>query len=428
MFPLTRSTLLLTVFVIGSLMLVSFASPMDQQQDQGISESTQEDSEKTVERIRKLIQGLNDDSFQLREESEKELSRMGKAALKPIQEATRSSSAEVRFRAERILRRIELNIRLERVVNSQPPLKELSVVVLDNCDPDFKGDLPREDSLRFLTEAGKPRFVSKRFNNCEAIGINHGIAVDPKRARIYIREFVGKKVTAFDPNGTMVFETRDVPRPYALAVDSQTGHVWCLSSGHGNQDGQIVVISSTGEHVSTFAVDGFDITFNPHDETFWVVGQEVTKIDRDGRILFTSAGVKWRYVAVAANPKDGSVWVVERKHTMTGGRNRLARFNRDGKMVQSLELAKAMPMDVACDPVSGTAWIVDFRNQILRVPMKGKPLPKLPIAARSVAIGRKSGRIWVATDQSILRLNREGQTLAEHPLDRPSSQTWLAAY
>ena len=53
--------------------------------------------------IDELIHQLDDDSFEIREQASGELARIGKPALGALQEATKSPSAEVRFRARVII-------------------------------------------------------------------------------------------------------------------------------------------------------------------------------------------------------------------------------------------------------------------------------------------------------------------------------------
>src|SRR5690349_11290423 len=58
-----------------------------------------------------------------------------------------------------------------------------SVIVLDDMDPDFRGAEPRGDGVRAFSAEGKELWSLKTLNNCEAVGANHGIALDRKRGR-----------------------------------------------------------------------------------------------------------------------------------------------------------------------------------------------------------------------------------------------------
>lgn len=151
-------------------------------------------------------------------------------------------------------------------------------------------------------------------------------------------------------------------------------------------------------------------------------------VDRIGQLIVRGPCVGWAYIAVAADPRDGFAWIVERRHSQVGGVDRLLRVDLKGKVViKEITINNGVPFDVACHPTSGMAWVVLMRKGLLRVPVKDDPLPTLEIPARSVSIG-VSGRVWVATETTILRLDRDRKPAVEFALDRPSSQTWLTAY
>lgn len=59
-----------------------------------------------AERVQRLIRGLDDDDYNVRKRSQQELIEIGDPALRAVREATENPSAEVRFRARRILTRI----------------------------------------------------------------------------------------------------------------------------------------------------------------------------------------------------------------------------------------------------------------------------------------------------------------------------------
>ena len=69
---------------------------------------------KLTERIERLIRGLDDADFKVRERSEQELIMIGKPALDAVTKATKSSSMEVRFRAIRAFQKIVEEILAEK--------------------------------------------------------------------------------------------------------------------------------------------------------------------------------------------------------------------------------------------------------------------------------------------------------------------------
>ena len=138
--------------------------------------------------------------------------------------------------------------------------RQIAVVVLDNCDPNYKGQGPHGDAIRFLRQDGTKKFVLAGLNNCESIGCSHGVVFDPDRFRIYFCENVRKSVTALEPTGKVVFRTEDT-NVSAMAVDPETGNLWCLTGGSIGT-GQVIVLDLNGEHAATHSIPGFDTGFS----------------------------------------------------------------------------------------------------------------------------------------------------------------------
>jgi hypothetical protein len=79
--------------------------------------------------IKRLVELLGDDQFQVREQATRDLLKVGPRALGPLEDGARNLDREVRYRCQRILslvREMELESRLERFMNgsdaSDPPL------------------------------------------------------------------------------------------------------------------------------------------------------------------------------------------------------------------------------------------------------------------------------------------------------------------
>src|SRR5262249_32057985 len=68
------------------------------------------------------------------------------------------------------------------------------VIVLDDCDPEFKGKSAYEDNLTFLAASGKLRARVSGLNVCEEIGSPNRVAIDVKRKRVWVAETVGKRL------------------------------------------------------------------------------------------------------------------------------------------------------------------------------------------------------------------------------------------
>lgn len=302
--------------------------------------------------------------------------------------------------------------------------RRIAVVVVDNCDPDYRS-APFADGVRFLSSSGAQLFLETGLNNAESIGSNHGVVLDPRRYRVFFRENVSGRVTAMDARGRVLYSVADVNAD-AMAIHPDTGHLWCLA-GSRLGEGETVVLNRSGDRVAVYPIHGFDLAHNEHDDAFWAVGREITKFDSRGQVLVKRPPVEWAYVSVAPDHRDGSVWVLERRYSQGKGTDRVIRLDATGAPVKEVDLPSQTPFCVACDPETGTAWVVGYRQKVLRIPAVGGPLPPLEIPARSIAIGPRTGLIWVATDAEVLRVARDGTIEARHAFDGSSSQSWMAA-
>jgi 6-phosphogluconolactonase (cycloisomerase 2 family) len=99
---MSRSMKLLATFVLIPLTLLSGGWPSVLAQEAS-SESSKELSAELAQKINRWIRELDDDSFQIREEAEKNLIEIGLPAWDAVLKATESPSNEVRTRARKIL-------------------------------------------------------------------------------------------------------------------------------------------------------------------------------------------------------------------------------------------------------------------------------------------------------------------------------------
>ena len=303
------------------------------------------------------------------------------------------------------------------------------VVVLDDSDEDFKEKRTHHDVVRMLfkSESGVRTTLLRDFNTCQTVGAVHGVAVDTVRGRIYIREQVSHRVTALDFHGRTLWQVNNI-QASALAVDPKTGHLWC-AVGKSLAVGETVELDTTGHEFTSFPVKGFDIAHDPHTDGFWLVGYGITKLSREGKILFQKPQEGWACVSVAANPRDGSVWIVERAHpNFAGSANRLWHLGANGTTIKTWELGDKLIFGVACEPNTGTAWVVSLGGEVLRFTMDGRELPALPVSARAISISPSTGQVWVTTDIEILQLDSGGRPKTLGRFESKSGQSWLAAF
>jgi DNA-binding beta-propeller fold protein YncE len=146
-------------------------------------------------------------------------------------------------------------------------------------------------------------------------------------------------------------------------------------------------------------------------------------------VLFHKPCEGFAFTSVAADPRDGSVWVVEREHPdVDRSANRVWHFDSAGGVLKSWSLGEKNAFGVACDPRTGTAWVAVLRKEILRFTAGGRELPPRPIPAIAVSISPTSGQAWVTTETEVIGLDAEGRPAIRSPLGPKSGQSWLAAY
>ena len=305
-----------------------------------------------------------------------------------------------------------------------------SVVVLNDSDEDFKENRPHHDIVRLLfkTDTGVRATLLRELNTCQVIGAIHCVATDAARGRIYLREFVSNRLTAASISEARRFgkSTRSTETHWRLI--QKTGNLWC-TTGVNLKSGETVVLDVTGREVASFPAQGTDIAYDPHTDSFWAVGAGITKLSREGKVLFHKAVEGWACVSVAPNPRDGSVWIVEREHfQVERSVNRLWHLAADGTVIKIRELGERRIFGVACEPETGTAWVVSLRSEILRFTANGEEMPALPVKAVSIAVSPTTGQVWATTETEAIELDRAGRAKTVARFEIPSEQSWLAAF
>ena len=306
----------------------------------------------------------------------------------------------------------------------------LGVVVLDDCDPHFKveGAPPQGDRVRLLTAGGKELWSIKTLKIRQVIGANHGVAVDPKRGRIYLREVVKNRVTSLDTAGKVVYRQEGL-KASALAIDPRDGYLWCTSSNP--TDLRTVVLNPEGKIVAIHELGGYDLAFDPVAGAFWIVGRGgFHKIDRAGKSLIKDRRVPtFACVSVAAAPFGDGAWIVERANPrFPGSIDQLIFVSNDGNVTKQVTRTGWKPFGVACDVKSSAAWVASTKKALYRIPLEGDAVQEWPIPAVSVAVGPLTDSVWVATPSDVIRLDQKGQVVFKSPLNAASHQSCIAAY
>jgi hypothetical protein len=302
--------------------------------------------------------------------------------------------------------------------------EEPSVIVLDDTDPNFRGDGPHADGVRAFSGRAKELWSVRTLNNCRAIGVNHGVALDLRRGRIFTREFVSDRVTSLDLGGKVRFQVK-VPDVSALAVDPETGNLWCTGTPG------TTVLDGDGRRVASHDVGGFDIDYDLATGSFWVVGRgPLARVDRGGKpALKGGPAPGWAYASVSADPLGEGAWVVEREHFQVAGSvDRLLFVTADGRVMKRIQRPGWRPFGVACDTKGHAVWVSALGSDLTRISLEDDSVRDVPIRAIAVAVGPSSDQLWATTSTELLRLDPAGKVIARAALGGPSSQSWLAAF
>jgi hypothetical protein len=113
---------------------------------------------------------------------------------------------------------------------------------------------------------------------------------------------------------------------------------------------------------------------------------------------------------------DASVWVVQ------GRAGRLLHIGRDGTIRQDLALTertRSYSLRVAADLERRQIWFTRTnaagKNELLRMDLNGQPLTPRVISGDVRALSHLApdlnGGLWVLNQQSVTRMDKDGQTL-----------------
>lgn len=320
---------------------------------------------------------------------------------------------------------------LATAANPERPFAKLApggVIVLDNCDPEFKDRAAYEDNLTSIDAQGKLVFRVAGLNNCESIGSNHMIATDAARGWIWIAENVGHNLRKFDRTGKELVIVRGTEAS-ALAVDPDTGNLWALTSKGTIYGDKTVVFDSSGKQLATYDVSGYDISYDAKDKAFWIAGKNIAKISASkGEIFFQKQITTWCASSIAVHPGTGKVWIAVRRHPQVANSiNELLIFDNDGALKHQVPLGDAIPFRVSVEARTGAGWVTNMRRGVQRYAPDGKLEFEHPVEALA-AHGTEQGDVWVATPDATFLLSGRGELLQSIRHKSRTSQAWIAGW
>ncbi len=300
-----------------------------------------------------------------------------------------------------------------------------AIVVMDDVDPNFDGEGPHHDAVRAFDSNGKELWAHTELNNRTVYRDGHGVVLDRRRGRIYFRENVGDRITALDFAGRKRWHVDNIDAD-TLAVDAQTGNLWC-SCGRSTDTGETVVFDQDGNEIATYPYRAMDMAYDPNSDAFWLVGREILKLSRNGEVLFREPSDGWCCNAVSVNPNNGRVWVAE-NYQMGVPDDRLSLRNPDGSVARNVALGDEHVFVLECDPRGGGAFFGGIKMSLERVSPDGKRRKIGKFPATAVSVSPTTGDIWIATEEAVLRLDEAGNIKVTIPFTAKSGQSWIAAF
>ena len=235
---------------------------------------------------------------------------------------------------------------------------------------------------------------------------------------------MGDRITALDFAGRKRWQIDNIDAD-TLAVDAQTGNLWC-NRGRSTDTGETVVFDRDGNEIATYPYRAMDMAYDPRSDAFWLVGREIIKLSRNGAVLFREPIADGCCNAVSVNPNNSRAWIVENYRT-GGPDDRLSLRNPDGSVAENVALEDGHVFVLECDP-RGDALFGGCKISLQRVSPGGKrrAIGKFPAMAASVS--PTTGDIWIATEDAVLRIDENGAVKTKIPFSGKSSQAWIEAF
>ncbi|MCC9598930.1 redoxin domain-containing protein [Stieleria sp. JC731] len=263
------------------------------------------------------------------------------------------------------------------------------------------------------------------------------IAIDSQHGRLYAVD--GGELLAFSQDGQSLFKV-NIPQIKAVAVDQQTGNLWCCSGDA--RRGVVIVLSNQGYELKRYAHAATGVIASQSGDRIWLLGKSIRCLDRNGNLLEDLANVpEWTFAGDATIDSKGQLWIVLYVKSEESNSIGPALFrSTDGR----LERLK-WPSDQAGD--SGylssifPSSVVNFQGQLLAkgALMKpdsvngskpvaaffssdGKLLKRLEKEPLTESIITASGDGYLAiADDKLSRLSSDGSTLSEVDLESGKS-------
>lgn len=320
-----------------------------------------------------------------------------------------------------------------------------TVLVLDNCDPDFKAP-PFDDAVITFGSNGAASRIATHLNLAQTVGGTRSLSVSHDGRFFVVCENVGKRLTAYETQtGKRLWS---VDGEFTSATVAQNGAVYAIISDGTIYGKRTVVIDDRGGISKGADTAGFDIALDEKRQTLWLVGKTIKRCDLELKVLGEINPIKWCAVSVDVNP-DGSIWVAEREHpNVAQSTNRILKISSSGQILKAVNLEWS-PFCLRVDHSDGSVWVTgvgfgksttgrildsierrtgalptgkklrDFltrsrlRPRTQKHDAEGNLLGTINEGGHSIDLQQSDGSVWLAGASKIYHYSRAGRKLAK---------------
>lgn len=285
-----------------------------------------------------------------------------------------------------------------------PPL----VYVLENNDPDFRNP-PFEDRLTIINPAdhSKIREVA-RFGIDTYIGPPRLLAAaDSGHTCLIVDQLLGQLIKYdFTRNEASTIVSLRINSIYV----SENGDTYILTDT-AILGRTIVKMDENGNIVKEVSYGGFNIVVDDAHDSIWIVGANITRLNRNLDKRFSMDPIAWAALSVDFT-SDGSIWVCEGKHPeISGSKDRLLKITINGDIVKVIDL-DTRPSHVSVDRNDDSFWLTTSRG-LYKYDKDGNLLKQVETQPRwTVKVNQSDSSVWVAGFGDVKHYTKDGVLVA----------------
>jgi len=291
---------------------------------------------------------------------------------------------------------------------SSPALTTI-VYVLEDSDPDFMNP-PFEDRLTVINPADhtKVRTIAKFNIAAEWGGARRFLAsIDSGLTCLIVNE-ASKQLLKYDFTKDEVSTVKSQSM-HSVYV-SESGDIFALTDGtiYGRT---FIRMDQNGNIVKEEPYGGVNIVVDDDHDSVWIVGANITRLDRNLNKKFSMDPIAWAAFSVDFT-SDGSVWVTESKYPqVAGSKTRLLKISINGEIVKTIDLAET-PFYVSVDRSDDSFWLTTSRG-LYKYDKNGNLMKQVETQRRwMVKVNQTDGSVWVAGYGDVKHYTRDGILIA----------------